>query len=103
MTARNQVLARAAAARLHAAACRGQLEPWNDGEYLHAMALTQGEARTAAAPLLAVCAQCPVQPECRDWAQVDKYTGIAAGSAWADGVQAPAHWVPGHPPRRMAG
>lgn len=103
MSDSREVLARAAAARLYAAACREDRDLWNAQEQLHDQATTQGMARAAAAPLLQICADCPVVAECRTWAVVDDYTGIAAGTAWVNGMEQPAHWVRRHPPRRLAG
>ena len=85
-----EALARAAAARLDGAACREQGELWAAQEAAHKSAEGQPAAAAAAAPLLALCARCPVVPLCAQWAQVDAYTGVAAGQAWVDGVAKPA-------------
>lgn len=103
MSARQEVLAQQAAARLIANACGEHTAVWNRQERAHADATSQAEARVAAAPLLGICATCPIVGECRQWAILDSYTGIAAGSAWVKGVARPAHWVHQHPMKRLAG
>lgn len=86
------VLARDAAARLSAAACKELYELWDRQEKLHGDAATQEVAHESAQPLLAICAGCPAVIECRSWAEVDEYTGIAGGAAWVNGVEKPVHW-----------
>lgn len=88
-----QVLARDASAALVAAACKEQRDLWNRYEDEHAAAVTKEQARAAAEPLLEVCAPCPIIQACRRWAEVDQYTGIAAGAAWLNGQERPVHWV----------
>lgn len=97
-----EVLARGAAARLAAAACKESRQLWDEHERLHSSATTQGSARAAATPLLEVCASCPIPVMCRAWAEIDQYTGIAAGTAWVNGVEKPTHWVRRQAPRRLA-
>lgn len=96
------VIARDAAARIDGAACDGKHQLWGRQEAAHAAATTQTDARAAAAPLLRLCATCPLHAvaACADWARKDQYTGIAAGSAWQVGKPQPAHWVNGHPPTK---
>lgn len=100
MSAKPNVLAQAAAARLSDPACGEQGDTWNLYEQLHAAAVTPVEARAAAAPLLEICRSCPIVDACRSWASLDNYTGIAAGSRWVDGSEKPVGWVRGHSPRR---
>lgn len=97
------VLARDAAARLEQAACREQRALWDAQEHAHEAAETSVEAVIAAEPALAVCAGCPVQQLCTAWAEVDEYTGLAAGRAWVNGKPRPVHWVRGNrTARRLA-
>ncbi|GAA5000252.1 hypothetical protein [Actinopolymorpha pittospori] len=103
MSASKEVLAQQAAARLVAAACGEERDTWNRQEQLHDAATTQAAALAAATPLLQICASCRIVADCRQWAIVDEYTGIAAGTAWTNGVEKSAHWVPRRPPRRLAG
>jgi len=103
VSATKESLAQAAAYRLMAAACGEQPKKWNRQEQLHDSATSQGAARAAATPLLKICARCPIVAECRSWAIVDEYTGIAAAAAWVNGVEKPVHWVRRHPPKRLAG
>lgn len=88
-----QVLAQDASAALVAAACKDRRDLWNLHEDEHAVATTKDQARRAAEPLLEVCATCPIIQACRRWAEVDQYTGIAAGTAWLNGKPRPVHWV----------
>lgn len=87
MRHRDQVRARAAAAALYAAACKEERVLWDTQERLHSEALTSTLAMQAAEPLLAVCSSCPVRPACRTWAEVDGYTGIAAGASYVNGAR----------------
>lgn len=99
-----EVLAQQVAATLRAAACRDQVVAWNRGERDWAAATGPQAAYEAAEPLLLVCGGCPIVTECEIWAGMDKYTGIAAASAWSNGKRRPAHWVRNHAqhPRRRA-
>ena len=103
MSPHQDVLAQQAAARLVANACGEHSAAWNRQERRHAAATSRAEAKAAAAPLLKICASCPIVEECRQWAIVDRYTGIAAASAWVKGVPKPAHWVHQHPMKKLAG
>ncbi len=103
MSSRREVLARQAAARLYAAACREEGELWNTQEQLHEQATTADAAQAAAAPLVQLCGGCPIVAECQAWAVIDEYTGIAAGSAWVNGKEKPTCAVRAPlPPRRLA-
>ena len=98
------VLARAAAAVLvEEAACRPDRQLWDRQEKLHAAARTCEAARAAAEPLVEICATCPHQAgRCAEWAEVDQYTGIAAGRAWVNGKERPVHWIARQSPGRLA-
>lgn len=87
MTISQEVLARQAASRLIAASCVGMGRRWSQLEARHEQATTPSEAARAAAPLVEVCRQCPISAECRTWAVLDSYTGIAAGSLWVKGIE----------------
>ena len=58
---------------------------WNEAERLHASAPNNAAAAEAAAAVLQLCQECPVVEECAQWATVDRYTGLAAGSSWIRG------------------
>lgn len=66
-------------------ACKGQSVLWSDCETKHLQAATKAEAAAAAEPVMEMCAECPVVGLCRQWAEVDRYTGLAAGQAWTAG------------------
>jgi hypothetical protein len=85
------VLARDATARIRPAACKEQSRLWTAAEAAHEAASTAGEAELAAAPALQFCADCPVMGVCAQWAEVDEYTGLAAGQAWVNGKPRPAY------------
>ena len=88
-----RVLAQGKSFALVAAACKELRALWDQHEQAHATAATHEEARRSAAPLLKVCAACPVTVACREWARIDGYTGIAAGQAWRNGEPRPTHWL----------
>ena len=44
-------------------------------------------AAEAARTVLELCDDCPVIGECAQWAHVDRYTGLAAGSSWIRGQE----------------
>lgn len=58
---------------------------WNAAEQRHVEARSDAEAADAAAPAMALCAECPVVEACRLWAALDRYTGLAAGRSWIRG------------------
>lgn len=100
MSRSSEVLAQEASFRLIAAACRGRSRLWNVQEQRHASARSCTEAASAARPLLAICADCPITNECREWATTDAYTGIAANTAWMNGNERKPHWTRKHQPGR---
>jgi len=87
------MLAQDASAQLKGALCKDHRDLWNVQEASHESASSQFAAAHHAAPLLEICVSCPVINRCRRWASVDKYTGIAAGAAWVNGVVRPPEWV----------
>lgn len=46
-------------------------------------------AEQLARTLTVLCDQCPVIVLCRQWATLDRYTGIAAGTTWNTGRPGP--------------
>lgn len=83
------VLARDAAAYLGDGACRELGQMWNQHERVLAAAGDVDEQAKAAAarPLLEVCGTCPVRQSCREWAELDDYTGVAGGVVLVNGAQ----------------
>ncbi len=73
------------------AECRGSGKWWSEREAAHAAASSRLEAAAAAAPAVALCARCPVIGRCGELAQVDSYTGLAAGAAYIDGRELRPH------------
>lgn len=68
------------------ARCKGQSAVWLSLEMDHEAARTQAEARAAALPAVRMCADCPVRDLCEEWAVHERYTGLAAGLAWVQGM-----------------
>jgi hypothetical protein len=98
-----QVLASEAAYAVPSGACKDELRLWNRQEALHEGAANQAGAAIAAAPLLDLCSTCGSRGACYRWAEAEKYTGIAGGAAWVNGVTKPVHWVRRQADRRLAG
>lgn len=86
-TNRNDVvLARHAAAQLEDAACGGRRELWDAAESVIAISPSRAATVSAAAPLLRICwSECLVRDACRQWAEIDRYTGVAGGQILAEG------------------
>lgn len=78
-------LARQVVAAITAAACKGRGQWWSRKEAAHEKARTSETAAAAAAPALRLCRRCPAYDECEIWAQLDNYTGLAAGAAYLNG------------------
>ena len=60
---------------------------WTAAEVAHRFARDGAEAASAAEPAMRLCSGCPVIEECRQWASIDRYTGLAAGSSWVRGSE----------------
>jgi len=54
---------------------------------------------------MALCAGCPEVTQCAARAELDSYTGLAAGTAWVNGVRRPpaAVVLKSEPSQRRAG
>lgn len=98
-------LARQLAAAIQDAQCKGMSRQWTDWELAHADATTSAQAQRAAAPAVAVCAGCPEAQRCAERAELDRYSGLAAGGAWVNGVPKPTTTLVlrPEPPQRRAG
>lgn len=68
--------------------CKSSALLWAKAEAGFEAASSNMDAAQAAAPAWALCEQCPLlwDDSCRSWANTDKYTGLAAGLGWAEGV-----------------
>ena len=55
-------------------------------EQEHMNAPSAAAARRATARGLERCADCPLLAGCRAWAAAEKYTGLAGGDVWSNGV-----------------
>jgi len=91
------VLARQIAAAITDPACDGQWKWWSEQEAMHARATTSAEAAAAAGPAMMLCSICPEQQRCARRAELDRYTGLAAGAAYCNGKRKSTHPVPRHP------
>ena len=60
---------------------------WTAAGVAHRFARDGAEAASAAEPAMRLCSGCPVIEECRQWASIDRYTGLAAGSSWVRGSE----------------
>jgi len=78
-------LARIASAEIEPAQCKGRGKWWTRKETAHAAATDSESAVKAAKPALRLCSRCPAAELCGYWAELDQYTGLAAGSAWING------------------
>jgi len=90
-------LARQLTAAITDPACDGQGKWWSEQETTHAQATTSAAAAAAAVPAMMLCAVCPEQQRCAQRAELDRYTGLAAGAAYCNGNRKPMHQVPRHP------
>lgn len=85
-----QVLAQQQAttiARSGTAACRGRGTWWSERELEHAAATSPSAAVAAAAPAMELCVRCPMLTACAKLADLDQYTGLAAGAAMFAGIR----------------
>ena len=72
--------------------CGGRGDWWSQREAAYERATTARAAAAAAAPAVRLCAECPESGEdgrCALRAQLDTYTGLAAGQAWVRGRPRP--------------
>jgi len=67
------------------AACHRLGHWWAEQEANHRAARTPPAAVAAAEPAVRLCARCPLQSACADWATTFAYTGLAAGAAYRHG------------------
>lgn len=74
-----------AAERQVGARCKTESRLWEAAEASWLDARSSAEATLAAAPAMALCAVCPMVAACHEWAQTDRYTGLAAGTGWIRG------------------
>jgi len=98
MTARsNAQLARQLTAQITNGNCKYLGTWWSEQEAAHAQTTTPGDARNATEPALALCEGCPAHELCRQRAELDRYTGLAAGAVYINGHRKPPTTVPRHP------
>jgi hypothetical protein len=95
-------LARQLAAAIESAQCDGMGHWWSEREAEHAAAVTGAEARGAAAEALELCGRCPERSRCAELAQVDQYTGLAAGAWYLNGTAKDVGAVAGGTPLAAA-
>jgi hypothetical protein len=87
-------LARQIAADIVDGACKDKGRWWSEQEAAHAAAKTPAEASEAAAEAMELCASCTETERCAILAELDRYTGLAAGAAYAGGVRRPIAATP---------
>jgi hypothetical protein len=97
MTRSQTHLARHVTALITGAACKGRGLWWSQQEATHAQATTGADAAAATTDAFAVCGGCTQVDLCRQRAELDRYTGLAAGGVFLNGrVQDPTTVMP-HP------
>lgn len=97
MTRSDAYLARHVTAQIEDAACKGKGLWWSRQEATHAAASTSAEAESATVDAFEICAGCTQVDLCRQRAELDRYTGLAAGSVFLNGrPQVPTTVMP-HP------
>ena len=86
------------------AACHRLGDWWAEQEAKHRAARNPSAAVAAAEPALRLCARCPLQSACADWAVTFAYTGLAAGATYRHGRRPDADEVADQetPPRLRA-
>ncbi|WP_286930668.1 MULTISPECIES: hypothetical protein [Aeromicrobium] len=65
--------------------CRDRGRIWIESEARWLRLKSPPVAEELARTLTAMCDQCPVLELCKQWAELDRYTGIAAGTTWSGG------------------
>lgn len=83
-------------------ACHGRGHWWTHHETQHIAAMDPASRQAAARPAFELCSTCPITARCRLWAEVDSYTGLAAGSAYRDGQRIDHTARNGQPSRRRS-
>lgn len=78
-----------AAAALADAECKGRGAQWTAAEAAFREARKATDAEAIAWEVLTLCATCPVARQCAEWAEIDNYTGLAAGSIYYQGEARP--------------
>lgn len=85
MTRSDTHLARQVTALIKNAACKDRGRWWSQQEATHAAADNSDTAAAATADAFAVCARCTQVDLCRQRAELDRYTGLAAGTVFLNG------------------
>jgi len=82
------------------AACTDHAHSWTQYEAAHNAATSPETRDDAAQPAFALCGHCDALDVCAAWAEIDTYTGLAAGAAYRKGsrVDHTLRW--GRPERR---
>lgn len=98
MTARSNIhLARQAAAEIHDAECKYLGVWWSEQEAAHSSAPSPRAAAAAAKPALGLCGLCTQTNLCAVRAELDAYTGLAAGTVYVNGRRMQPNHVMRHP------
>lgn len=79
------VLARDLAATITDAACAGAAAQWSAWEDAYERASNPAQRADALREPVSMCHDCPAREACADLAELTRYTGIAAGSAYRNG------------------
>lgn len=66
--------------------CSRDLIGWGRAEAAHSSADSAVSAAEVSREPMKLCEACPVREACFSWAEGDRYTGLAGGVAWTNGV-----------------
>lgn len=97
-----EAAARNAAANMPDAACLGRADRWNELEAQYRRTpRSDGVRKVLEQTRREFCHACPALQGCAEWAQIEAYTGLAAGTAYLNGERQDARWL-APPPEQVA-
>ena len=100
LRASRDIIARHLARTLLDAACAEHARWWTQWEAAHNAAISPETRDEAARPAFALCGRCDALDVCAAWAEIDTYTGLAAGAAYRKGSRVDHTLRFGRPERR---
>lgn len=100
LRASRDIIARHLARTLLDAACADRAGWWSQWEAAHDAATSPETRDDAAQPAFALCGRCDAFDVCATWAEIDTYTGLAAGAAYRKGNRVDHTLRFGRPERR---
>ncbi len=97
---KQDIIARHLARTLLDATCADHARWWTQWEAAHNAATSPETRDDAARPAFALCGRCDSVEVCAAWAEMDTYTGLAAGAAYRKGSKVDHTLRYGRPERR---